>query len=280
MILQNSVTKTPRTADDRANIVNSLWKNKVQIPPAKLDWEAFFVYYTDECNSALFYDGHATIETHQDLVDIAQKLQNGCEQNEITRDIVQLYKRTTRKATAEDQIKRMAEGSLKLAVRLVAMVDVGSISPNCVQGYTSLGWSDPHHNLQTLLRDHFKESTSVLGFSKFGRFFNAHNLQRYAGLKIRWTDNLNNHLRLVDEDTTLCVFHHITFLKGQNRSERHKVRASHRLTLLVQSFLKDSSKKHSTLLNCSFRRTTSLHPSGLSVNSRPRKRPYSSTQAF
>jgi hypothetical protein len=223
MILQDSVTKTPKTADDRVNIVNHLWKNKVQISLAKLDWRAFFVYYTDECNSALFYDGNATIETHQDLVDIAQKLQDGCKQDEITRDIVELYKKTTRKARTEDQMKNMAEGSLKLAVRLVAMVDIGSISPNYIQGYTCLGWSDPHQNLQTFLRDRFKENASVLGFSKFGRLFNARNLQRYAGLKIRWTDNLNNHLRLVDEDTTLCVFHHVTFLKGQDRSERHKI---------------------------------------------------------
>jgi hypothetical protein len=41
----------------------------------------------------------------------------------------------------------------------------------------------------------------------FGKLFNALNIQRNAGMRIHWTDNLNNYLRLVGDDTELCILH-------------------------------------------------------------------------
>lgn len=215
MGLQDSVTEEPATADDRVSIINNLWQNNVQISPKRSTiWNAFFTYYTDECKTALEGSGgYTTVRTHQDIVDIANKLENGCTRSELGRSLVALYLHKRQ----DDELRKMTEGSIRLAVRLVAMVDIGPISPNCVQGHTPLDWSDKQQDLKTLLRKHFVKKNSVADSSKFGRLFNALNIRRYAGLKIQWTNNLNNHLRLVDDDTTLCVFHHVTFLKGQDR---------------------------------------------------------------
>jgi hypothetical protein len=58
---------------------------------------------------------------------------------------------------------------------------------------------------------------SVLGHEriKFEKTFNALSLRRVAGIDIRWTDNLADHLRLMNDDTLLCVFHHVAFLQRQ-----------------------------------------------------------------
>jgi hypothetical protein len=37
-------------------------------------------------------------------------------------------------------------------------------------------------------------------------------------VKIQWSNNLTDHLRLVDNDRRLCIFHHATFLQHQTRS--------------------------------------------------------------
>ena len=41
------------------------------------------------------------------------------------------------------------------------------------------------------------------------------NVERIGGLRIIWTSNLADHLRLHDDDTRLSIFHHATFLHYQ-----------------------------------------------------------------
>ncbi|KAF2178669.1 hypothetical protein K469DRAFT_731671 [Zopfia rhizophila CBS 207.26] len=48
--------------------------------------------------------------------------------------------------------------------------------------------------------------------------FTASNLERIAGIQIKLTDNLADHLRMIDkEDKFVAIFHHASFLKRQNR---------------------------------------------------------------
>lgn len=218
MALQRSVLEDLKSAADRVEVINNLWQNKTPVALEKSkEWNAFLAYYKDECRLALLDGGdHATIRQHRDIADIAKSLEDGRTKDQLGQDIVAstLQKTQTRK---EKELCVMAEGSIRLAVRLVAMIDIGLICPGGIQGYTPLQWANAQLDLKTTLSNHFEEKTSTAGFSRFGRLFNALNLQRYANLKIRWTNNLNNHLRLVDEDSTLCVFHHVAFLKGQDR---------------------------------------------------------------
>ncbi|KAH8593924.1 hypothetical protein B0O99DRAFT_515010 [Bisporella sp. PMI_857] len=49
--------------------------------------------------------------------------------------------------------------------------------------------------------------------------FNAFNIERKAGIKIIWTNNLEDHLCLKDEDTRLAIFHHAS-ISGMACSNR------------------------------------------------------------
>ena len=110
----------------------------------------------------------------------------------------------------------MAEGSIRLVVRLFAMVDTGPTSGNRTHGPSPLPWVDDNTSLKAVLAKHFITSSNVSGNTKFDEDFTAFNLQRLAGLEIRWTDNLADHLRLIENDRTLCIFHHATFLRHEN----------------------------------------------------------------
>jgi hypothetical protein len=57
---------------------------------------------------------------------------------------------------------------------------------------------------------------------KLDRIFNARNLGRIAGIEVYWTNNLFDHLRLIDEDRKVAVFHYASFLKCQR--ERYESR--------------------------------------------------------
>ncbi len=53
---------------------------------------------------------------------------------------------------------------------------------------------------------------------KLPKNFNAWSINVIGGLQIDFTDNLGDHLLLVDDDTRVLVFHHASFLECQYRS--------------------------------------------------------------
>ncbi|KAH7082051.1 hypothetical protein FB567DRAFT_561946 [Paraphoma chrysanthemicola] len=85
-------------------------------------------------------------------------------------------------------------------------------------GTASVPWQDNNVDLHTILTRYFTKSLADPGKTKFGEDFTAFNLQRLAGLEIHWTDNLADHLRLIENDRKLCIFHHATFLRSQKNN--------------------------------------------------------------
>ncbi|KAI0020053.1 hypothetical protein F4780DRAFT_770993 [Xylariomycetidae sp. FL0641] len=55
--------------------------------------------------------------------------------------------------------------------------------------------------------------TQYAADEKLGTFFNARNIERIAGIKVKLTTNLLDHLLLREELKTVTIFHHASFLK-------------------------------------------------------------------
>ncbi|KAF8854411.1 hypothetical protein BDZ45DRAFT_597067 [Acephala macrosclerotiorum] len=53
---------------------------------------------------------------------------------------------------------------------------------------------------------------------KLEKIFNARNLEQIGGIKIRWTSNLADHLRMRDDDTAVELFHYVSFLRCHQKS--------------------------------------------------------------
>jgi hypothetical protein len=217
MALYNSARESPVPDNIRIDIIKELWPRHTttgnNLNPKK--WDAFFSYYTSECKKAINHSRgeYTTVRKHIDIIDIAGKIGAGLTKDKILRPLLQL---DTQKRSEEDK-HRMAEGSIALVARLVCMVNVGLLSHR-VQGRPSVFWDDKDSSLQTVLDRYFGPACANSENVKFGEDFTAFNLQQYAGLRIQWTNNLANHLRLMDDDNTLCIYHHASFLKYQNRS--------------------------------------------------------------
>jgi hypothetical protein len=217
MALDRSANEDPVPEAIKADIVRGIWhRSFVTDSPADLRrWGAILTYYTAECKKAISYSRgeYTTVRTHKDIIAIVHMLENGCSKDKIAQSLFPLDTQQR-----SDQAKlHMVEGSLRLAARLMSMVDVGPL-PHSVQGWAPAIWSNGASTLEVVLADYFRESTTtvVMG-TKFSEDFTAFNFQKLAGLQIRWTNNLAHHLRLMDNDTTLCLFHHACFLKYQDR---------------------------------------------------------------
>jgi hypothetical protein len=155
-----------------------------------------------------------TVRAHQDIIDIVRQIEAGATKEMIKRSLVVL----DTQQRSEEAKNRMAEGSVRLVARLFLMVDVGAPSQSWIWGPSFLPWDEEHDDMKTVLKNHFVISSRQTGNLVFEEEFTAFNLQRFTGLKIQWSNNLADHLRLIDNDQKLCIFHHGTFLQHQTRS--------------------------------------------------------------
>ena len=103
------------------------------------------------------------------------------------------------------------DGSINLAARLLLMIEFGNLS-YAFSGGKQLVWN--HGTLKEFVQEYFCASPT-LGHDriKLEKMFNARNLGRVAGIEIKWTNNLADHLRMMEDDKRVAIFHHASFLE-------------------------------------------------------------------
>lgn len=220
--LSRQAHEDPLPPLSKSNILKAFWRCKGTSPPTVRNdrecyaWDAYFRHYTTECRKAIERDHgeHVTIRTHQDIVSVIRQFEEGQ-----TKDMIKRFLMSLDTQQRSDEVKiRMAEGSIRLVARLFLMVDVGAPPPYKTWGGSSfLPWNDSNADLKSVLADHFVVSSMDTRNAVFKEDFTAFNLQRFTGFEIKWTSNLADHLRLIDNDRKLCIFHHATFLQHQQR---------------------------------------------------------------
>jgi hypothetical protein len=100
---------------------------------------------------------------------------------------------------------------LNLAVRLLVMMRFG-IAKHQVSPRRCLQWASG--SLQDFIHQHFKEPPKLnCERVRLPKSFDAWAIATIAGVEIAFTDNLADHLLLVEDDTKLLVFHHASFLE-------------------------------------------------------------------
>ncbi|KAK3387728.1 hypothetical protein B0H63DRAFT_470799 [Podospora didyma] len=161
-------------------------------------------YYQQQCRLFSHDKLFASVETHRQLLDVAQLIQQPLSRAEV----LKLASKVLRPA---DQYQH--DMSVNLAVRLMVMMKVGDVPHECIDR-AQLEWKSG--TLQEFVCGHFckprRRSHERLRLEKT---FHALNLQRTTGVEIKWTDNLADHLQMVNDDKMVVIFRHASFLKAQ-----------------------------------------------------------------
>jgi len=205
MLLEGSLLECLIPAATQKQIVEHLW--------GTTNYEAlrpYFQYYTEQCRIAFHVHGRQMpARTHQYILDIATYFQDGLARHAIQQALLSQYQEAN--ATDSD----MFNSSIDLAVRLILMLDVGELR-NAFSGRRRLIWNDG--SLQNFVREIFPDrlSSGHKGV-KLGTTFTTRNLGRITGFRVELTTNLADHLRLRDEDRTVSIFHHASFLQCQQK---------------------------------------------------------------
>jgi hypothetical protein len=178
--------------------------------------ESYWKFYTSQCNYALRDDGtYVQARYHDDVLEIARLLKAGQERTQI-HDILQL------KFTKQHHNKlELMDRSIDLAANLLLMIEFGDDNPYSFDGRRRLPWETG--SVKDRLKAHFSDPPA-LGHEgvKLQRVFQAVNLERIAGIRVIFTNNLLDHLRLTNDDTTLHVFHQVSFLQIQ--AQKYEIR--------------------------------------------------------
>jgi hypothetical protein len=111
--------------------------------------------------------------------------------------------------------KEACERSIILAVRLLVMMRFG-VTKHQVSPRRCLQWQQG--SLKDFVHGLFNEPPKLSCEQvRLPKTFDAWSIANVAGIEVAFTDNLADHLLLVDDDTRLLVFHHASFLEYHRR---------------------------------------------------------------
>lgn len=202
--------RVPLSSQHKRAILGYLWDFK-KLPKNLNDdtgcGESYFLYYKDQC-TATSQDNHAIlgISKHKHVVDIVGLLQ---EPRANRQSIKESMREKIPNQKSVDYDNSMLK-SVNFVVRLWLMLDVGDYLRGFIPG-TQLHWGD--ESIRNLIDSEFNATHERKSKVKLEKKFNAYNIEKVAGIKIFWTNNLADHLRMMNDDTKVAVFHHAFFLQ-------------------------------------------------------------------
>lgn len=211
-----SIQSYPLSADLKSWVLKELWGISIasqccQSP--RLDMSPYFDYYATRCQRFSRDGGiHICVKSHQGLVEIAQQiLALGATRSDIQR----LLGCSPGGQDGEKQAGPI-QTTIDLCASLLLMAEVG-VYRFGFSGRNPLTWSGPQ-TLGQAVEQHFGPEKQLQPDSpRLGALFTARNLECIGGMRIKWTSNMVDHLLLSDDDQTVFIFHHISFLRYQQQ---------------------------------------------------------------
>jgi len=199
-ILESSLLTILSSTRSRHEFAKSTWNTKLPLEELKNPhFEEFFRYYEDQCKTAL-YDIDDETKSHRDIAQIARGLADP--------NATGIY---LEQAPHNSNVDSNERYWMSFAARIMTMVDVGGLRHGIRPGQFHREWTSG--SLKAFMESTFPKTRELPDDVKMEKLFNARNLQRFASIQIIWTNNLADHLQLEDDDTSIRLFSHVSFLK-------------------------------------------------------------------
>jgi hypothetical protein len=206
-LLNSTLQSRSISKSTREEIASKLWGHQDAV--SKVGGGELDIYFSYYLRQSHFFDpGTDTyVATHQDIVDVACLLLRNLKREEI-KEFLQTRSGIGHTTHADQKL----ENSIDLTARLLVMLEIGQ-PPDSFSPYKPLSW-EPGRSLREFIRVTFEPRNALLHERvKLQGVFSGQNLVRIGGMKIVWTDNLADHLRTLDQDTEIAIFHHVSFLE-------------------------------------------------------------------
>lgn len=156
-------------------------------------------------------DGHyVALRTTEEMNALLDRLQSNDSRAEI---IASLKRGRPNKNENEPPTDDACENTINLAARLLLMLKLGVVKGQAIPR-RCLSWTEG--SLGSFVRDYFDEAPRLnCDHVRLPKAFNAWSIDRIGGIAIDFTNNLADHLLLVEDDSKVLIFHHASFLECQ-----------------------------------------------------------------
>ena len=202
MLLDVALSLQPIPSSVRHTIISAIFDTTAHDTDVESLSAYFQHWYEDQCRH-LASNREISIRTHQELVEIVALLKTEDNSRLTVKNKLGLG------PSAPEAQQLLVDGSIDLAARILLLLSVGAFRQSQTIG-RNLEWREG--SLQSKVAEIFPKS-EFSGTIRLPRIFNASNLEKLAGLKIRWTSNLADHLLLSDDNQMVDLFHQITALR-------------------------------------------------------------------
>lgn len=179
----------------------------------------YFEYFESQCRLTLSkwekYDLSELKFCH--IADVANMIKAGSTRPDIEQYLGEILL---------DDCRIIASEIIDLTVRLMLMVPIWSFWQGVRPDESALTWVEG--TVEKSFERHFRQRSKqtlkieleyrVKESIFFEKSFSARRLEELSGLKIIWTDNLLDHLKIRKEDNTLFIFHYASFLNYQRQN--------------------------------------------------------------
>ena len=198
----------PLSPDTKQAILSIIFDCNADDSVAYISSDSYFSYYKRIVEGSR---AHLTPETHKDIINLIRLFKR----SEATRQAIENVLRERLLGHEPEDREEIVENWISLAIRLLLMMPTGLLLTAgrsvTVSGETKLSWKDG--TVKDLVDKEFECQPTMKESVKLEKIFNARNLERIAGIKVRWTSNLVDHLRMRDDDTAVEIFHYASFLR-------------------------------------------------------------------
>ncbi|KAL9582190.1 MAG: hypothetical protein Q9212_003444 [Teloschistes hypoglaucus] len=212
LALERPLHVGPISDQTKAKVVSAFWdlaQGDIENSKVTESLKPYFEYYLEQANIALHERGrHVSVASHNDIIEIVQALKD-----DVPIDQIISHLATENNDAGTDHDSESFANAVDLAVRLLTMMEIGNV-PNSYISRRPLEWKGG--SLRTFLYAEFPASVRLIReHVKLERLFQLYNLERIAGIKIRWTNNLADHLRMIgDDDEEVAIFGCASYLNA------------------------------------------------------------------
>jgi len=103
------------------------------------------------------------------------------------------------------------------AARLWLTLYIGESQFSLSPGQLPIMWDSD--TLRKCVRSYFKPHCILTDAVSLEKNFNAVKLDAVGNIQVVWTNNLADHLLMINDDTKVAVFHHATFLRNHREKK-------------------------------------------------------------
>ncbi|KAK4450344.1 hypothetical protein QBC34DRAFT_324525 [Podospora aff. communis PSN243] len=164
--------------------------------------QAYFDFYQRQWNYYRSEHGFTIFQDFKDFSSVLEQIKNGSSPGEIIAKLKDAHQ-------GQGYAEHVFQDSVDLAARILTMVNIGSEK--------DLEWDEG--SLVQFLAGVFS-CMPLLDCEQiaFPKVYNAWSLENAGGIKVEFTDNLADHLKLVRDGEAVLIFHHVAFLESQVKS--------------------------------------------------------------